>query len=234
MELDPTFLIVDSSPPEFEPTELQVADIQDYSYVAGPGRRCVIWLAGCHRRCPGCFQPQFFSFSAGRRYQIDELAEHILGISGIDGVTFSGGEPFEQSVALANVCRILKARSDLSLLSYSGYRLEWLRDKSQQHRDFLETLDIIIDGEYRENEAGSYLWRGSRNQRVIYLKGGNDDQLRDSVKVGQQEIQVTVTSSRVVLTGFPDEQSSREFQAALERRGVVITSPKKGKDNDHC
>lgn len=234
MELDPTFLIVDSSPPEFASTGLQVAAIQDYSYVAGPGRRCVIWLAGCHRRCPACFQPQFFSFSAGRRYQIDELAEYILGISGIDGVTFSGGEPFEQSAALANVCRILRARSALSLLSYSGYRLEWLRDKSQQHCDFLETLDIIIDGEYRENEAGSYLWRGSRNQRVIFLKGGDDYQLRNSAKIRQQEIQVTLTSSRVVLTGFPDEPSSREFQAALERRGVVIALPRKGKGNDHC
>jgi anaerobic ribonucleoside-triphosphate reductase activating protein len=234
VELDRTFLIVDSSPPEFAPTELQVADIQDYSYVAGPGRRCVIWLAGCHRRCPGCFQPHYFSFRAGRRYHINELAERILGISGIDGVTFSGGEPFEQSAALASICRILKARSDLSLLSYSGYRLEWLRDESQQHLDFLETLDIIIDGEYQENEAGSYLWRGSRNQRVIYLKSGDDYQSRDSAKIGQQQIQITLTSSRVVLTGFPDEASSREFQAALERRGLLITAPQKEKDSDHC
>lgn len=232
MELDPTFLIVDSSPSELAPTDLQVADIQSYSYVAGPGRRCVIWLAGCHRRCPGCFQPQYFSFSAGRRYQVDELAELILRIKDIDGVTFSGGEPFEQSAALANICRILKSRSELSLLSYTGYRLEWLRDRSQHHRDFLQTLDIIIDGEYRENEAGSYLWRGSRNQRVIYLKRCENDQLKDATESGQQQIQVTLTSSNLVLTGFPDGPSSIAFQSALLRRGV-IASPKKATDNDH-
>ena len=232
MELDTTFLIVDSAPPQFVPEELQVADIQDYSYVAGPGLRCVIWLAGCNRRCPGCFQPQYFSFSAGRRYQVDEIADHILGISNIDGVTFSGGEPFEQSEALASVCRILKARSDLSLLSYTGYRLEWLRDRSQNHRNFLETLDIIIDGEYRENEAGSYLWRGSRNQRVIYLKSGENKQLIAATETGQQQIQVTLTSSNLVVTGFPDGPSAFAFRSALMRRGVILASSKEGTANE--
>lgn len=233
MELDSTYLIVDSSPPEFAPAELQVADIQDYSYVAGPGRRCVIWLAGCHRRCPGCFQPHYFSFDMGRRYHADELVERILGVSGIDGVTFSGGEPFEQSYALANVCRMLKARSDLSLLSYTGYRLEWLRDRPQQYRDFLETLDIIIDGEYRENEAGSYLWRGSGNQRVIYLKSAESDLLHDPAEIRQQQIQVTLTSSDLVLTGFPDGPTSQAFQSAMMTRGVIISSPRKA-INDEC
>ncbi len=172
---DSTFLIVDSMPPQFSPFELQVADIQEYSYVAGPGRRCVVWMAGCNRRCPGCFQPQFFSFNAGHRYYVEELAERILRINGIDGVTFSGGEPFEQSEALANLCKILKAQSELSLLSYTGYRLEYLREKSQ-HGGFLSTLDMLIDGEFRETEAGAYLWRGSRNQRLIDLKGGKPDQ----------------------------------------------------------
>ena len=233
MEVDPTFLITDSLPPEFSATQLQVAEIQKYSYVAGPGRRCVVWLAGCHRRCPGCFQPQFFSFAAGRKYSVDELVEEILGIDGIDGVTFSGGEPFEQSAALANVCRRLKSQSDLSLLSYTGYRLEWLRNECQRHRDFLETLDIVIDGEYRKDEAGSYLWRGSRNQRLIYLKGGQDHRIHDSLETVQQKIQVTLTPTEVVLTGFPDEMLSPAFEAALMKRGVVVASPRKSEDNDH-
>ncbi|MEO2031091.1 MAG: 4Fe-4S single cluster domain-containing protein [Planctomycetaceae bacterium] len=231
MDLDPTFLIVDSSPAEFGATELQVAEIQDYSYVAGPGRRCVVWLAGCRRRCPGCFQPQFFSFAVGRRYRVEELAERILAIQGIDGVTFSDGEPFEQSSALAELCRILKSRTDLSLLAYTGYQVEWLRGADDQYCDFLDTLDVVIDGEYRENEAGTYLWRGSRNQRIIFLKGEANPEALNASSTVQQEIQLTVTSSNVLLTGFPDERSSRDLEASLKKKGIITAPAKKVADD---
>lgn len=232
MELDPTFLILDSSPPKFNTTELQVAEIQDYSYVAGPGRRCVVWLAGCHRRCPGCFQSQFFSFTVGRRYVIEELAERILRVSGIDGVTFSGGEPFEQSGALAKVCRILKSRSDLSLLAYTGYQLEQLRESSERNVELLSTLDVLIDGEYREDKAGTYLWRGSQNQRVVFLNGDDRDKTLESPAVCSQEIQLTVTSSRVVLSGFPDDKTSRELKNSLRKKGVIFAPAGRNADDD--
>ncbi len=232
MKLDPTFLIVDAGPPAFGKTELMVAAIQNHSYVAGPGRRCVVWLAGCHRRCPGCFQPQYFAFDNGEQYGVEELTARILSVDGIDGVTFSGGEPFEQSLALAEVCRSLKASSDLSILSYTGYRLEWLRDHGEQFGELLDMIDILIDGEYREDEAGTYLWRGSRNQRIIFLSADIKADYPGSSSVAPQEIQLTVTPSRFVLTGFPDEESSRSFQAALKKKGIMVSRTSKDQGND--
>jgi anaerobic ribonucleoside-triphosphate reductase activating protein len=224
LKLDDTFLIADSVAPQFSENEILVAALEEKSYVAGPGERAVIWLAGCHRRCPGCFQPQYFSFDSGSKRQIHEIADRILSIEGIDGVTFSGGEPFEQYRGLTCLCRILKQNSQLSLLSYTGYRFEWLLDRIEQYGELLSLLDILIDGEFRENEAAPYLWRGSRNQRVIDLNVLSESNTLDPQTGKRQEIQLSITPTEIVIMGFPDKSSTHQLLQAMNRRGVILRS----------
>src|SRR5688572_7949583 len=126
MKLDDTFHLVGASTPEQRLDVIRLGAFQPRSFVAGPGERAVVWVAGCNRRCPHCMKPELFSFDAGKLVGVEDLAARVLAVPGLTGVSFSGGEPFEQSAALGNLSRRLKAQG-LTILVYSGYRLEALQ-----------------------------------------------------------------------------------------------------------
>ena len=109
MSMDETFLLQGLDPPAFDAEVLQVGAFQERSFVAGPGERAVVWVAGCLRRCPGCMKPDLFAFDVGRSIPVQELAAKILSIPGLTGVTFSGGEPFEQAAALGRLAKTVRA-----------------------------------------------------------------------------------------------------------------------------
>src|SRR4051794_8419972 len=93
--LDETFLPVDAIAPPSRPGTLRFAAFEPRSFVAGPGERSVVWVAGCLRRCPGCMKPDLFDFSAGHDMTVVDVASLIFEAHArrrLDGITFSGGE----------------------------------------------------------------------------------------------------------------------------------------------
>lgn len=228
MNLDETFQILGTKAPDFGGHHVQMAKFQDRSYVAGPGARCVVWVSGCLRRCPGCFQPQFFDFQAGTRIGVQALAKRISDLPDIEGVTFSGGEPFEQSTALGNLCEILKRESDLTLLAYTGYRVADLSKEFPRHEKLLDHLDILIDGEYREDLAGPYLWRGSSNQSIhrrIPKSRCGDFEVDSITDPGEHQIQIALDDDSLVLTGFPESDVDERLRRSLKSRGILLSAP---------
>lgn len=224
MKVDATFLIQDREIPEADASHVQFTRFQEHSYVAGPGRRCVLWVSGCHRRCPGCFQSHFFSFDAGRSVSIEALAAQIVSIEDVDGLSISGGEPFEQSEALSELCRQIRRRSKLTILAYTGYTLETLAKRKASDQALLEQLDWLIDGEYRDDQRGPYLWRGSANQRLIPIGGASAELARASFTDGELDsVQITLDDSRVVIGGFPDPKMESNFRESLARRGIILS-----------
>lgn len=223
-ELDGTFLPFGAGPPREAVRDLvQIAGFQERSLVAGPGERAVIWVAGCRRRCPGCFKPEWFSFDVGEAISVEILATRVLAIDGINGVTYSGGEPFEQSEPLAKLSRLLRS-AGLSVLSYSGYRFEALQEIGGSMSTLLAEVDILIDGEYRHDLRGEFKWRGSSNQRVHLLTAMANHEC-ESIATSSQvhEIQVTVENERDFrLTGFPTASVRHELAQALKRRGIEL------------
>src|SRR4051812_13864478 len=107
---DETYLPFGAVAPPACSDQVRVGSFQERSLVAGPGDRAVLWVAGCLRRCPRCIKPELFDFAAGRFIEIDRLVDRILGVHALkrlDGVTFSGGEPFEQAEPLGRLARLL-------------------------------------------------------------------------------------------------------------------------------
>ncbi len=223
MDLDSTFLPVDKIAPKREGPLIQVAGIQNCSYVAGPGRRCVIWVSGCLRRCPGCFQSHFFDFSIGYETHFNELAEQVLSLEGINGITLSGGEPFEQSIPLSSFCEQIKKKSDLSILAYTGYRLSAL-ELNPTFSNLLAHLDILIDGEFREELAGPFLYRGSANQRILFRdeKTKKWKTEKSAPQANGSEIQVALGTEEILITGFPDSRLQKKFETRLASRGIKL------------
>ncbi len=150
---------------------LHLACRTDACTVLGPGRRAVLWVQGCPFRCPGCVAPETQPFRGGDTVDVESLADELSQVPEIEGLTFSGGEPFAQAAALANlVARLRMRRDDLSFISYTGFTLRHLikRGTTDQKR-LLQQLDVLIDGRYRADRHTNLRWRGSDNQRLHFL-----------------------------------------------------------------
>lgn len=141
-----------------------------FTRAEGPGNRACLWVQGCPIRCPGCFNPGTWSKTGGYNATIEELETRILDASDIEGVTFLGGEPFEQAEALAELGHRVR-RAGLSVMTFTGYLLEDIKKSSRpaQH-ELLGVTDLLIDGPYvRDLTDTSRPWVGSSNQRYHFL-----------------------------------------------------------------
>ena len=76
--------------------ELRLAQFLPQTRVEGPGLRAAIWVQGCPIHCPGCAVPEYWDFHGGTSIRVEDLANKILSIPNLEGVTFAGGEPFTQ------------------------------------------------------------------------------------------------------------------------------------------
>lgn len=138
----------------------------------GPGVRFAIWFQGCSLGCPGCFNPDTHDGAARERRTAGTLITEILAQgSAIEGVTVSGGEPFEQPEGLLALVRGLREHpgsQQLSIIVFSGFTLEEVRAQSLGP-DTLACIDVLIDGRYVAGERHAQQMRGSHNQRIHRL-----------------------------------------------------------------
>lgn len=147
---------------------IRVCGIEPESIVDGPGFRFVLFVQGCPHHCHGCHNPESWSFEAGLDMTVGEIFDQIMENPNLRGVTFSGGEPFEQVEPLLELAGMCKD-AGLSLMSYSGYTLEELENrKDPQTDELLGMLDMLVDGRYDESLRNlTLVYCGSENQRVI-------------------------------------------------------------------
>lgn len=181
---------------------LNIMGYVDKSEVNGPGCRAVVWVQGCRRECPDCFNPASWSFEINQLIAIDALAQRILSNPDNEGVTFSGGEPFWQAIALAELARKIKAQG-LNVMSFTGFTLEQLQSEKAPAgaQALLAQLDILIDGPYVEslaiNSPDSPV--SSSNQRVHIFNPAFKDRI--TWASDQVEVHVFKDGSRI-FTGY--------------------------------
>ncbi len=136
----------------------------------GPGRRYVIWVQGCDKRCAGCINPAGWDKSSGALRSEEDLLGSIIGNTGLTGVTISGGEPFLQFDELSKLVDMIKEKTDLDIMLFTGYRIEELERKfGAAFSEFKRKIDILIDGEYIEEQNTGSMYRGSDNQRIFFF-----------------------------------------------------------------
>ncbi len=158
---------------------MKIAGTVQDSIVDGPGFRFTLFTQGCPHKCPGCHNPQTHDFSGGEELSTDEIIKKLLSNPLTDGITFSGGEPFEQ----ASDCAVIAAAArqhGLNVWCYSGYTFEELLEKSRVDSGVMELLkltDVLVDGKFiLEEKSYNVPWRGSRNQRLIDVKKSLEQQ----------------------------------------------------------
>ena len=138
------------------------------SRVNGPGSRIVVFFQGCGHNCSGCFNPATHASHGGSRWNPDALLERHVN-DGIDGITVSGGEPFDQPHGLRGLLQNAREKYRLPTIVYTGYSYRALV-RSRERRACLPYIDLLIDGKYDlSRREDSLLARGSTNQRFFFL-----------------------------------------------------------------
>lgn len=134
------------------------------SLVNGEGLRAVVFAQGCRHNCKGCFNQHTHSMCGGELFDIVALASQI-NHDIFDGVTFSGGDPFEQALAFKCLAeRVLTT----NIWAYTGYTYEELLSGTKHQVELLRRLKVLVDGKFVEELKDPTLkYRGSSNQRII-------------------------------------------------------------------
>jgi len=152
---------------------IRIAGVIRESIVDGPGIRFVVFCQGCPHGCPGCHNPDTHDFDGGYYCDIEKILKAVDENPLLDGVTFSGGEPFCQPEAFYELAVKLKERN-LNIVAYSGFTFEELQamgDKNPAVIKLLQLTDLLIDGKFIEAKRDLTLqFRGSQNQRIIDMK----------------------------------------------------------------
>jgi anaerobic ribonucleoside-triphosphate reductase activating protein len=188
------------------------------SAVNGPGERAVVWFQGCDLHCRGCFNPASHPFDRTREKRVEEVAEWVLACQGIEGLTLSGGEPFQQAGDLRHLCEYIRLkRPEFSIGIFSGYTLQelvrgrwhwkapgedaWIEGGPALFMAIKQFLDFGVFGRFRQTMAcNDKPLCGSGNQKVVFFS--NRYTSRDLMPQGY-EVTISGDGGSAIVTGFP-------------------------------
>lgn len=153
--------------------QLRIAGIINESIVDGPGIRLVVFTQGCRHHCPGCHNPHTHSFEGGILIETDDIIKRMKSNPLLDGITLSGGEPFEQAEALSELAQRVRDMG-YNIMTYTGYTFEYIlenKDRIKGWNKLIALTDILVDGRFEIARKSMLLkFRGSENQRIIDVK----------------------------------------------------------------
>jgi anaerobic ribonucleoside-triphosphate reductase activating protein len=179
--------------------KLNVHAILRESKANGPGVRTVIWFQGCSIRCEGCFNPQTHSSGHNLLYDPEILAKEISKHQkGIEGITISGGEPFDQPESLAILLKTIRASSKLSAILYSGYTFEQISGLPESNI-ILDNTDVLISGPFIKELSHTKNIAGSSNKVFHFLTSRYKHS--DFMNVPKMEVIINSTGN-IVISGI--------------------------------
>jgi anaerobic ribonucleoside-triphosphate reductase activating protein len=191
----------------------------------GPGRRLGVWFQGCSLACHGCLSRDTWDPAGGTVTTVATLLEAAEDLcpEGPDGVTITGGEPFEQAEALdALVTGVRRWSSrhgrEIDILAYSGVPLATLL---QEHEPLVSRLDALIPEPFVVTNPPDGPWRGSGNQPLVILSELGEQRFAQGADE-RPTLQVSVDDGVLWLIGVPRPGDLSRLGDELRTRGVVL------------
>ena len=177
---------------------LRLYHLETHSRANGPGLRAVVWVQGCTLNCPGCFNPETHPIEGGTEWQIDALANALMDVPDIEGITISGGEPLLQIEALTELLQRIRSQSDLSIIVFTGFERAEMQALPRS-KALLDQVDVIISGRYVGKQRQARGLIGSANQEIHCLTDRYT--LQDFENIPEAEI-ILMPDGEIHLTGI--------------------------------
>ncbi|MCD4817168.1 MAG: radical SAM protein [Candidatus Cloacimonetes bacterium] len=194
--------------------------IQYPIYNLGSGKRIGIWVQGCSLHCVDCLSPSLWAFDNGKNVKVENLLNSIIDVADFfDGITISGGEPFEQYESLIAFCSFIKMKTKLTIFCFSGYILKEIKEK---HADllFMKYLDFLLDGRYIREKHENLNSRGSNNQNLYHFVDGNA--ILQKNNSFSKRWSLSVKDNQVFMSGIPKENELNKIKKILEKEGIKL------------
>lgn len=183
----------------------------NYITALGPGKRLCVWVNGCSRGCKGCVSERLQKVDESTEVEIEE---YFFGynLTAIDGVTVSGGEPFEQTEELKRLLAYFRRKGIKDILVYTGYTLKELTARKDEATNAaLKNISVLVDGRYIEAlNFGTDNLKGSENQTVHYL----DESVKERYEAYRKEtrtMQEMQLANVQLAVGIPDPEYIKKF-----------------------
>ena len=194
----------------------------------GYGRRLGLWVQGCSIGCEGCVSQDTWDASGGWHADVEEVVAWCDARrgQGIDGITITGGEPFEQPRALTGLLEALDAwRQSLErpfdILCYSGLTLARV---GRNHPDILALLDVLIPEPFVAGRSAPRPLRGSSNQPLVPLTQLGQLRYGDEARFAADSphIQISVEGGAAWFIGIPKPGDLDRLEERVRSRGVLM------------
>lgn len=154
---------------------MKYASILKADIANGTGFRVSLFVSGCARKCPGCFNQEAQDENFGKLF--DEKAKQKifkeLEHEWCKGLSLLGGDPLsklsDNRKTIIAFCKEVKEKFPTKdIWCWSGYTLEEIKaDKNMV--DILQYIDVLVDGPFLEEQKDLTIpFRGSSNQRILY------------------------------------------------------------------
>jgi len=194
----------------------------------GWGRRLVVWTQGCAIGCPGCCSRDTWSRDDGEDIDPKDIAALIDSSDGapFDGLSISGGEPFDQPEALLTLLDAIEHRVStmavpFDVVVFSGY------PEARIKRDFpthLAKIDLLVAEPYVHKLQSTSL-RGSSNQRLLKLSPLAEVRYSEEYlaqQVRKPSIQVMSDQKALLMVGIPRRGDLERIEVLARERGLNL------------
>lgn len=207
--------------------DIKTIDIQD-----GTGVRVSIYVSGCHFHCKGCHNKEAWDFNYGKKFD-ESTINYILELMNpnyIAGLSILGGEPLEpsnQKELVALVKKVKERYPDKSIWCYTGYDFDKdvlgkMYKEFSYSRDFLNNIDIMVDGEFvEEKKIADLKFRGSTNQRKIDVKASIKSGKTVQLKFGDEDRYEENKDSKIIV--FKEFKNEKEVEKEAIQEQVSIS-----------
>ncbi|MBK8464899.1 MAG: radical SAM protein [Chloracidobacterium sp.] len=200
----------------------QLNKIQYPVYNLGPGKRIGIWVQGCNLGCSGCVNKTTWNKHAGQSIPVLDVFNWAASLEAdYDGITISGGEPFQQYESLITFLHLVKSRTKYDTYCYSGYYLDEI-ELLFPDKLFCRYLDFLVDGRYIRTRHEDKNQKGSSNQTLYKFIDGRPVKQKALLSSNKWSVHVN-KSNRIYMAGIPKKLDLAEICIKLRDVGIEKT-----------
>ncbi len=189
-------------------------------YNLGPGKRIGIWVQGCSIHCKGCINKSTWSNKSGKKIPILEIYNLIDALCrDYDGITITGGEPFDQYPQLMAFALLIKKKTKLNVLCYTGYYLDEL-DQKFPDKAFYSGIDFLIDGRYEKDLISINSMKGSENQCIYEFI--DKRAIKTNINNIRKTWSISCEQDTIYMAGIPQKNEIAELTENMKLKGIHL------------